>query len=178
MIKNIIIAILGLGFIGIVIFLDIPAVQNILVIKKDIKTQQDLFDKKNEFVQTVEKLAEKYAGNENVFNQLNFILPDNQDEPNLIIQLEAIAHGSGIILNNIAITEGVKEEGKMSDYGIMNIGLKLNGNYESFKGFLSIVESNLRLIDINSIDFDARAKEEIDANFDFNVILKTYYQIN
>jgi len=178
MIKNIIIAILVLGFVGVIIFLDIPMVQNVLNINKDINVQQNLFDEKSEFIQTVKKLAEKYTGNEGVFKQLDFILPDNQDEPNLIVQLETIANNSGIVLSNIAIVEEKKEEGKTSDYGTANINLKLSGSYESFKSFLETVENNLRLIDIDSIDFNAQIKEGMVANFDFNVILKTYYQIN
>ena len=43
MIKNIIIAILLLGFIGVVIFLDIPSIQEILRLRKDIEIEREVF---------------------------------------------------------------------------------------------------------------------------------------
>lgn len=178
MIKNIFIIILVLGFIGVIIFLDIPMVQNILDIKKDTKIQQNLFEEKSDFIQTVGKLAEKYKGNESVFKELDFILPNDQDVPNLIVQLETLANNSGVVLDNVAIIEEEKSKEKTSDYGIVNVNLKLNSSYESFKNFLTIVENNMRLIDISSIDFDAQIGSGGAPSFDFNVILKTYYQIN
>ncbi len=178
MIKNIFIIILTLGFIGSVIFLDVPMVQNVLGIKKDIETQQKLLSEKNDFIQTVEKLAEKYKGNEDVFKQLNFILPNDEDVPNLIVQLEALANGSGIILSDITFAKEEETEKELLDYKTISVDLRLSGSYESFKNFLATVENNMRLTDVDSINFQAKTDGGSSAPFDFDVILKTYYQIN
>lgn len=175
MIKNIVIGALIFGFIGCVVFLDIPMLQNISDIKKTTETQQKLLEEKRDFIQTVKKLAEKYDGNEDIFKKLDSILPDDQDTPNLIVQLEALAGGNGMILNDFLISETEKTE-KVPDYKTVSISLKLNGSYEAFKNFLVTVENNMRLIDINSVNFQTQAESENNSSFDFDVILKTYYQ--
>jgi Tfp pilus assembly protein PilO len=177
MVKNIFIAILILGFIGSILFLDIPMVQNILSTKKEIKIQQDLLQEKSNFIETVTKLVEKYIGNEDVFKELDLILPDNQDVPGLIVQLEALANDNGVILNDVSFTEE-DDEKKISDYKTIKINLKLNGSYEALKNFLITAENNIRLVDIDSISFGASANEKNNTSFDFDLILNTYYQIN
>ncbi len=177
MTKNIIIIVLILGFIASVIFLDIPMVQGVLDTRKSIENQQKTLIEKNEFIETVSSLATKYKGNEDVLNQLRFILPNDEDIPNLVVQLEALAVSNGIILSDTTITKAEKDENSPIDYAIININLRLNGSYEAFKSFLASVENNMRLIDIDTINFQAEGVEN-SKTFDFDVIFKTYYQIN
>jgi Tfp pilus assembly protein PilO len=179
MIKNIVIAVLALGFIGVIILLDIPLVQNILDTRKEIKTQQEEFSQKVEFIETVKQLSKKYKGNESIFNQLDFILPDDDDVPNLIVQIEAIANDSGVTLEDFSISEIEDSEEKKLDYGVASVDLKMNSSYEAFKGFLSSLENSMRLMDIDSISFSQQSdEEENSASFDFSLIFKVYYQIN
>ncbi len=191
MIKNIIFGILILGFIASVLFLNIPMVQKTLNLKKEIKYQQEQLNQKIDFINTVEKLMDKYENNQDILKKLDLILPNNKDIPNLLVQIEALANGSGVVLNDLAITVSDEKTGSKAqevrtgetaqektptDYKVVGISLKLTAGYESFKNFLKAVENNLRLVDISSIGFTSQSSEK-DNVFDFDVSLKTYYQI-
>jgi len=178
MTKKVIIGILALGCIASIAFLDVPIVGNVLKIKEDVKTGQDLLTAKNDFIKKVEKLVEQYNGNEDIFKKLDVIFPDNQDVPNMIIQLEALANASGVILQDVTFIKEEKTEGSSSDYGVIKIDMKIDGSYEAFKNFLTAVENNMRLSDVDSISFQTTTDSKGTSIFNFNVVLKTYYQTN
>ncbi|MFH1129212.1 MAG: type 4a pilus biogenesis protein PilO [Patescibacteria group bacterium] len=191
MIKNIIFGVLILGFLASILFLDIPMIQGVLSMKKEEQYQQEQLVQKTDFIGTVEKLMKKYDGNKEILDKLDSILPNNKDVPGLLVQIEALANDGGVILNDVVIsiseekavskaqevrTGEVSQEKTLTDYKVVSIGLKLTANYESFKNFLNAVENNSRLVDVDSIAFSSQA-EEGDNIFDFDVVLRTYYQV-
>lgn len=186
MIKNFIILILILGFVGVVVFLDLPGVQNILNLRKEIKAQKQAFIEKQELVSKIESLKEVYEMHGEELKKINYILPSGEDVPNLIIQLEALALEGGLVLEDIGFsvyseesatkTRGAAQEEKIvKDYQALLINLKLIGGYSAFKNFLKAVEENIRLMDIISVNFSTTSKE-MTSFFEFNLNLKTYNQ--
>jgi len=113
-------------------------------------------------------------------------LPSSQDVPNLITQLEGLAFENGLILEEIGLAtieetgaekaqKARLEEKAKKNYQVLSASLKLIGSYSSFKNFLKAVEDNIRLIDINSVNFKVETKEGIQL-FESEVNLNTYYQ--
>lgn len=186
MLKNIIILILILGFIAIVVFLDMPEIQGILDLRKNIKNEKEMFLEKQETLAKVEKLGEDYKADEENLKKVNYILPSNKDIPNLIVQLEALAFEGGLILENfdLSTTEEkavskaaeirTQEEIQVKNYQTLVIDLKLIGDYSGLKSFLRAIEENIRLMDIESITLSPQSEESL--LFDFEIIIKTYYQ--
>ena len=190
MIKNIIFGILILGFIASVLFLNTPMVQGVLNTRKEVQYYQEQLNQKKDFIGTVERLMEKYENNREILQKLDLILPNNNDVPSLLVQIEALVNGSGAVLNDLVITltdekagsraqeirTGEASQGKtLTDYKIISINVKLTAGYESFKSFLRAAENNLRLVDVDSIGFSSQNTEAGNV-FDFDVVLKTYYQ--
>lgn len=187
MIKNIIIFILIFGFIGAVVFLDIPGVQEILKTKKQIEIEENLLLERQDLLAKIERLKDDYEENNENFKRVSYILPSTQDIPSLIVQLEALALEGGLILENIEIFTAEQqqissrrripgqEQVSSKNYKILNINLSLTGDYSALKNLLTALEENIRLMDINSIAFSSQSTEEIQF-FDFNLSLQTYYQ--
>lgn len=187
MIKNIIVLILILAFVGVVVFLDMPKVQKILDLRRQIKEEKEKFSEKQILLAKIEKLVQLYEENKENFEKINDVLPFNQDIPNLIVQLEALAFENGLVLEDITLTPTEKEtagrakevrtqEEKVSkDYQILAVNFKLIGDYLAFKNFLKTVEENMRLMDIISISFSLASGEGVQI-FNFDLNLKTYYQ--
>ena len=188
MIKNIVVIILLLGFIAVVIFLDVPKVQEILDLRRKVETQEEALFQKEELMARVEKLKNKYEDNEESLTKVNYILPSEEEIPNLIVQLEAMALEAGLILERIefhlsqetgqsraAVRDSTQEV--VEDYKTLSINLDLVGGYFAFKNFLELIEENIRLMNIDSISFSPQYSEETELLlFNFNTILTTYYQ--
>ncbi|PJE57491.1 MAG: hypothetical protein COU82_01680 [Candidatus Portnoybacteria bacterium CG10_big_fil_rev_8_21_14_0_10_38_18] len=184
MIKNAIIIILVLVFVAIVVFLDVPGVQNVLTSRKDIEIQKQRFLDTQELEGKIEKLVSSYEGNKDVVEKTTYILPDNEDLPNLIVQLEALAFEQGLLLEKIefaAVNQdavGGGEEGSTAstqNYQTITITLKLMGSYPALKNFLKETEENMRLMDVSSINFSTSSGETPEI-FEFDLRLNTYYQ--
>lgn len=187
MIKNIIIIILILALVGVIVFLDVPAVQGILRLKKDIKIQKETLLEKQDFLAKLETLKKDYQENKDIVEKVDYILPSGKDEPNLIVQLEALAIEGGLVLEGFEIIpsqEGiigkaqgvrVQAESDSKKYKSLTVTLKLVGDYSSLKKFLGEVENNVRLMDVESIDFSPQSGLDFQF-FNFDISLKTYYQ--
>lgn len=187
MIKNIIIFILILAFIAVIVFLDLPEFQEVLSLRKEVKEQKEIFSEKQILLAKIGKLTEDYEGNEEDLKRVNYILPSGQDIPNLIVQLESLSFEAGLVLEALEFFVGEEEtiskakearvaEGKTpKDYQTLTVNLKLIGDYLAFKNFLKLVEENIRLMDVGSIDFSTQT-EEMFQLFNFNLNLNTYYQ--
>ena len=151
------------------IFLDIPTVQKILDFKKEIKIQNNLFNDKQALLEKVEKLRDSYQTNEETLKKLEYILPDGQDVPNLIVQVEAFAVESGLSLKKIDFLAS-----KDKEYQILTINLGLSGSYFAFKSFLKIVEDNIRLMDMQTVNFSPKSGAQT-SDIDFEITLRAYY---
>lgn len=187
MIKNIIIFILILAFIAVIVFFDLPGVQKTLNLREQLKEGEEELSEKQVLLAKIEKLLKDYEESQEDLKKVSYILPSGQDIANLIVQLEALAFEGGLVLDAIEFSPVEKQEvsrdAQMSSpeevvvrkYQTLKVNLKLIGDYSAFKTFLGLVEENIRLMDITSIDFSIQAGEESQL-FNLNLNLNTYYQ--
>jgi Tfp pilus assembly protein PilO len=193
MIKKFIPIILILIFAAIVVFLNVPGVQKILDIRKQIDSSKQTFVEEQELMTRVENLVKLYEDNKESVEKINYIIPSGEDIPNLIVQLEALAFEQGLVLGKIEMTpkETVQEGGgdtqqekSVENYKTLTINVSIMGTYDAFKNYLKAVEENMRLMDVNSLNFSSKSKGEEEVQeitpetqiFDFDLIMNTYYQ--
>ncbi|HEX5429485.1 MAG TPA: type 4a pilus biogenesis protein PilO [Patescibacteria group bacterium] len=55
----------------------------------------------------------------------------------------------------------------------IDMTLSVSGDYNGFKNFISLLETNLRLIDVNSVSIHSGTAANV---LDFTISLRTYYQ--
>ena len=109
--------------------------------------------------------------------KLQKLLPDNIDNIRLILEIEQIALPYGMTLKDIkynATTDGTDATSKTSatgttavkaspaskalsnkNYGIWDLEFSTTGSYNNFLNFTRNLESNLRIVDISSIQFSS-----------------------
>jgi Tfp pilus assembly protein PilO len=128
------------------------------------------------------ELTSQYQGySEEDIERLSTFLPDNIDNVKLIIEIEDLASLHNLQLES-ANSLNTAEASEGEKFGVINLEIELSGKYEDFVLFLEHVEKSLRLIDIQSIDFEAATIEE-DATpeemgspeYNYQVSLNTYW---
>lgn len=117
-------------------------------------------------------------------------MPQNQQAAELIALFESLSGRNGLVLKNIELSEKVevkvadtsgqprpgigipppKQSSSVREFPII---LSMLGTYDSFKNFLKSLEKNLRLVDMDNINFSVTGTADL---FSFNLKLKTYYQ--
>ncbi len=115
-----------------------------------------------------DKLTQKY----NAFNpedraRLQKLLPQNIDNIRLILEIEQLALPYGMTLKNVKYntTSEEEEEGGLSgagtkeyshsDYGVWDLEFSTTGTYNNFLNFVRDLESNLRIVDIATVEFSS-----------------------
>ena len=153
----------------------------------DLNSKQSDLDSATVYLSKVKKLGENFEtfqGDPN-FEKLKFALPVTQDLPGLFVQLESIAAQSGLTVTALDVSEA--QEGNRAVIGgavnppvsvvpqlpvgvkKLSIVLRLGAaDYPSWKGFIKAIESNLRLFDLVSYNYDPKSTQQ-------TVNLVTYY---
>jgi Tfp pilus assembly protein PilO len=187
MTKNIIIFIIILAIVGVTVFFDVPKIQNILYLKKQIEEQEELLSKNQTLLARIGDLTKTYEASKKNIEKIGYVLPSDEDTPNLIVQLEALAFAGGLVLEGMSFTVAVEEKvGRAQQartqaevvpekYQTLTIDLSLIGTYSAFKAFLKSLEKNIRLMDIISVSFSGEEQEDMEV-FNFSLKLRTYYQ--
>lgn len=145
-----------------------------------------------------DKLTLKYNSiDTNNLSRLQKFLPDNVDNIRLILEIEKIASPYGMVLKDVkydtisqvdttatgtnpAIRANVKVVN--SDYGTWNLEFSTQGTYSNFLNFIKDLESNLRIVDIDSIDFSSNApttgaglSSSLTDSYKYTFKIKTYW---
>lgn len=132
--------------------------------------------------------------------KLQKLLPDNIDNIRLILEIEQIASPYGMVLKDIkynptesadakaATVGGVQGGGAVrtvenGDYGVWDLEFSTASSYDNFINFTKDLESNLRMVDIASVNFssDVGSVSSLGAStapYKYDFKIKTYWLKN
>lgn len=182
--NSIISLVLILGLIAALIWVVVPKYDAVSSLMKEISVLQDDLNKKIEIKQKIEELEARYETYKGQLAKVSEILPPAKDYPGLLVTIQQLTSTAGLLMNDIdikaeevAAAKGIIKAGKTAPaeeevFKKMAITLTVSGGYEQFKTFLGLLETNIRIIDVDSVDFTYSDKELTQ----FNIQAKTYYQ--
>ena len=167
--------VLGAGY----VFLIDPYLDEIrLQISQDIATEKNYgVIQQQKINKLIEQREEFDKINTKELEKIDYILPKEEDIPNLFAQIEAISKEYNLLLTSIATSnynEETKEGAIVKNPNsvkkvLVSITLDGGSDYESLKNFLKALEFNIRLLDISSINISSDFKV-------YNINCITYYK--
>jgi Tfp pilus assembly protein PilO len=129
--------------------------------------------------------------------KLQKLLPDSIDNIRLILEMGQVAMPYGMVLKNVqyntkdatsSVTTQVQGGGtalqaSSKDYGAWDLSFSIAGTYNNFINFTKNLESNLRIVDISSIDFSSDSSSTnknsaVSDSYQYNFKIKTYWLKN
>ena len=141
------------------------AISQVEIAKNNMETEYAEFSR---YLNRLETLNSAYRSvDKREVDRINSLLPDAPELENLMSQVEAIAKNSGALLVSLGIEDvsgsaksaanksGAKKISASPD-GLNKVKLTANLvglDYAGFKGLLKVIESNLRLLDIERLSF-------------------------
>jgi Tfp pilus assembly protein PilO len=152
------------------------------------KTKKE-YENQNQSLQLAKSIIEQYRNLNNVNQAISLTMPKTNEVYNIIVQLNKIAESSGMsieglslkeVINNNELDDSNNRQNLVKPYRTISINTSLNGSYESFKTWLELVETNIRLMDVKSVSFEGvnlSSNKSINNFFNFNVNLDIYYQL-
>jgi Tfp pilus assembly protein PilO len=175
-----------------------PTYQAISDLKVKVSSYNEALDNSKALEIERDKLSKKYSTiSPNDLEKLEKLLPENVDNIRLILEIEKLSSPYGMSLKDVkydtintnapksgtnVIKGGVSPVSK-SDYGTWNLAFSTSGTYDNFISFMKDLESNLRIVDIISIEFSAsdsgNAKStNITPVYKYDFKIKTYWLKN
>jgi len=126
-------------------------------------------------------LAERNTFSSDDLNRIAHALPDNVDNIRLIIDINNIASRHGLTLKTINVGDvsdssqarSSTATGSSGDpVGSVTVNFSFSADYDTFMAFLHDLEHSLRIVDVESIDFDAPAQGTVS---DYTLTIRTYW---
>lgn len=172
-----------LGLVAALIWVVVPKYDSVSSLMKEISVLQSDLDKKIEIKQKIDDLEARYETYKGQIAKVSEILPPTKDYPGLLVTIQQLASTAGMMMNNIdvkdveaaAVKGIIKTKTSPAEEEVfkkMTITMTVSGSYEQFKAFLNLLETNIRIIDVDSVDFTYSEKELTK----FNIQATTYYQ--
>ena len=148
--------------------------------KDNIKTnyikQQQLYSEQKQNLDNLKKLIYIYESiNPEIINKVESVLPKQYIKEQLFSDIDFLLTKNGYLVSSVEIGGGEKsantysrfqqEESKKTfsgDIGSMTISLNVGGvDYFGLKSLLEILESSLKIMDVNSINFNPSSRSAI-----------------
>ena len=150
---------------------------DIVFLKSELAKYDDILNSSTKIVsQRNDLITKKNTITEADKARLERLLPSNIDNIRLIIEISKMAENRSLVAKNISVGDMTQATNdtigqSSSPYGTLSLKFTVNSSYNNFLNLLQDLESNLRLLDITNISFNAT-----DSGFyDFNVSLNTYW---
>lgn len=135
---------------------------------KQLKENEEYYQKLQEKIGSLVKAQEEYSLNENRFYLIDQALPETANFPSLVFALEKEAEAASVqivafSIDKIELTEGAKTiVVKGAETPSFDFNATLTGDYENLKIFLGKLENLRRVIDLENVSFAIKkeAKQE------------------
>lgn len=143
------------------------------------QAQREKLANRKTYLEKLKSLQTEYTKlNAKDLESLKHLLPVGEDIPGLFVQAEALAKDNGLALQNIGVNQpavSTDKSGKVvkkesAGVGTLSLSMTLTGGsgYEGLKSFLDSLENNVRILDVESVNFSPDGQN-------YSVNAKTYY---
>lgn len=152
-------------------------------VHQEVKTSQANLETAGNLIKSRDGLLATYQNiSKTDLDNLKTLLPDNVDNIRLIIQINSLATKNGLsLLRNVDYQADQNTDlanpltTDNLPYGEFNMSFQTSGQYKNFLSFLSDLEQNLRLVDINKVEFLPADQQSSASSMTYKVSLKTYW---
>lgn len=191
---------IGIGLAVFFVFTN-PIYNDILLLRTQVTAYDEALDNSKALENERDTLTAKYNSiNPDNLIKLQKLLPENIDNIRLILEIEQIASPYGMVLKDVKYSATTDEEKNdttpgtvgavqggraiqplLKDYGVWDLEFSTVGTFNNFLNFTRDLESNLRIVDISSIQFSSNVNTGPNFSsevykYDFKV--KTYWLKN
>lgn len=115
--------------------------------------------------------------------KLNHFLPQSEDKAAFVLMIDNIAKSRGIFLKSISVQENKenqrslvlnkdKKDDNENNSNKPSVSIIASGSYSSFRGFLSDLEKNVRVIDVSNVVFNSSKTDNYEYKIDGYVYWK------
>jgi len=128
--------------------------------RSEVASKEQLFTTQKAAVGQVQSLISEFQNNAALQNTVSMVIPDNPDVTDALNQMNAIATNNQVQITSLSVKPNelaVSSQPLVKGLGVLSMDVKATGSYQGLKGFLQSLETNIRLANIDTIQFESPA---------------------
>jgi Tfp pilus assembly protein PilO len=167
---------------AVVVYFDFiqPLYSDIQKIRGDEASRENLSKTEQDAIKQVKDLLQNYQKQQNFQQAADQALPPYTDVGGLVAQISGMASANKLQVGSVTIGATSIETGSKqitSPLASFDFQVRVSGTYDDFKEFLRMVETNIRVIDVQDVGIQPSGKPE-SGLYNFDLRMVTYYQPN
>lgn len=165
---------LGMGLIAISLFLvwtlDAATYNKISAMREAISEREATIEERQKVLASIKNFQKEYESRSADIQRFAALLPPKKSTAELVSSLEAMAAQSGLTITNLSTSDPTATDSPYQELGIV---IDAQGSYSALTGFLQSAEKNLRIMDMQTIEVAADARQASVLNV--KLLVKTYF---
>jgi|GEM_PF-2824939 len=176
-----------LAFISYTIFVR-PEVGFITDLRGELRSKTELLEQQKTVSNEVGSLLNRFKSVKNLEDIVSMAIPVDENFGTLVNEFNILSKSSGLNIENINFQSlsldrsrvqkrGAAAVEPLAGMGAVRMSLSLNGNYDSLKSFLGLLENNIRIINIQSLAISPASDQTLPKNsFKYKIDVNAYFQ--
>ena len=163
-----------------------PTYDQVSVVNAQVAQYDEALNKAAELQKLKQSLLSKFnTFNPNDIDKLQKLLPDHVDNVRLILDIDSLATKHGMPIQNVVVTGSQVNTGSQTaigtvassrqKYDSLTIKFATQGDYQSFRDFLTDLETSLRVVDLIDLSISRTGANGAQPVYSYDVTLRTYW---
>jgi len=159
-----------------------PALDEAEIARGEVASKGQVLELHQGAAEQVQSIITQFQNLGQVRQTVGLAIPDEPGVTDALNQFYAIARNEGVELKGFSLDEGVgppAREFLVQRLGILTVSMSVEGRYESVKGFLEGVETNIRVANVMEVGIAPVSQDSTgstDALFSMDLMVEVYYQ--
>ncbi len=156
-----------------------PSYTEVQSLRDEREANLKLLEEQKGAIDEATRILNEYQGLTQIQDDISMVLPNKEEVPSIINQLQGLAKINNLNIDSLSLQypplKTVPADSLIQPLGTVRVTLRLNGDYRNLRPYLEDLETNIRLIDVYSINIEGGGvpgKTELI----YNIVLDTYYQ--
>jgi len=158
-----------------------PTYKEINQLRGEMLSRMNVLEEQREIIAKVKELLIQYQSVAQVRDTISLILPTDEDYSTLINQINGLGKAANmrveaISLSTTPVQQSVSAGTRAAAPRVseLRFTVQASGTYQSLKTFLQVLETNMRIMDLNSLGINPGTGTG--QNYLYNIVATTYYQ--
>jgi len=156
-----------------------PAYYEIQQLRDKRVSSLKFLQEQNDAIDEVKRILNEYQSLTQIQENISLALPNRESVPSIINQLQELAKINDLNIESLSLQyppfKSSAADSLIKPLGTVRVTMRLNGDYGSLQPYLVDLETNIRIIDVYSLNIEGGAIPG-KTKLIYNLVLDTYYQ--